>query len=75
MEHETAIEAYVDRCKAPADTGPCRARMRKWYYDAGKKRCFPFMYGGCGGNSNKYDNENECIQKCAIAGKLHQFYS
>ena len=43
--------------------------MNKWYYDAGKRRCFPFIYGGCGGNSNRYKSVNECMQKCAISGR------
>ncbi len=65
FNEEDLIEAYVDHCKAPADSGPCRARMTKWAYDVGKRKCFPFVYGGCGGNSNRYDSREECLHKCA----------
>ncbi len=65
FNEEDLIEAYVDHCKAPADSGPCRARMTKWAYDVGKRKCFSFVYGGCGGNSNRYESREECLHKCA----------
>lgn len=58
----------MERCKAPPDTGPCRARLQRWFYDAGKRRCFPFVFGGCRGNANKYHSEDECLRKCAVQG-------
>ena len=30
-------------CSLPADTGPCRASIRRWHWDASVRRCRLFM--------------------------------
>lgn len=51
-------------CSLPAVVGPCRARLQKWYYEPALSRCTTFFYGGCDGNENRFDTEQQCQAKC-----------
>jgi hypothetical protein len=55
----------VDTCSLPAETGPCLAAMRRFYYDPVAARCREFTYGGCGGNANNFMTLADCEAKCA----------
>lgn len=48
----------------PAITGDCHNYVTRWYYDLKGKRCNQFYYGGCGGNGNNFQSEEECMQRC-----------
>ena len=52
------------RCSLPMDTGPCKAYIPSYYYDAKKGKCLPFIYGGCAGNMNRFKSIEECNQIC-----------
>uniref|UniRef100_A0A5S6QAN2 BPTI/Kunitz inhibitor domain-containing protein n=1 Tax=Trichuris muris TaxID=70415 RepID=A0A5S6QAN2_TRIMR len=54
-----------DRCQLPADTGPCRASVNRWYFDASTGQCKQFVWGGCGGNSNNFLSREECLSACS----------
>ncbi|XP_048471339.1 amyloid-like protein 2 [Rhincodon typus] len=51
-------------CSQEANTGPCRAMMPRWYFNINKKKCFRFVYGGCGGNRNNFESEEHCMAVC-----------
>ncbi|GIY83580.1 kunitz-type U19-barytoxin-Tl1a [Caerostris darwini] len=51
-------------CVDHPDTGLCRALFYKFYYDEETKSCHEFVYGGCGGNGNKFNSEKECLEHC-----------
>ncbi|KAL7990137.1 hypothetical protein Chor_010491 [Crotalus horridus] len=53
-----------DICHLPSDTGPCRAFMRRWFYDKHSGRCREFIYGGCQGNANNFEDVEECERRC-----------
>ncbi|KYB26517.1 Papilin-like Protein [Tribolium castaneum] len=53
-----------DVCTMPMDRGPCRAYTPKYYYDRGVGRCASFIYGGCGGNGNRFSSSEECEKIC-----------
>uniref|UniRef100_A0ABM5G4L6 Actinia tenebrosa protease inhibitors-like n=1 Tax=Pogona vitticeps TaxID=103695 RepID=A0ABM5G4L6_9SAUR len=56
-----------DQCQLPPEKGPCRARIRRFYYSPSQKKCLQFYYGGCEGNSNNFKTKKECEDAC---GKL-----
>lgn len=59
------IFSYEEYCLPKAVTGPCRAAFPRWYYDAEKKACNSFIYGGCRGNKNSYLSQEACMQHCS----------
>ncbi|KAJ7395441.1 hypothetical protein BTVI_154907 [Pitangus sulphuratus] len=55
------------RCKLRLDQGPCRVYMIKWYYDKHANACAQFWYGGCDGNANRFESEEECREACVFS--------
>uniref|UniRef100_A0A8C1F9V0 Amyloid-beta A4 protein n=1 Tax=Cyprinus carpio carpio TaxID=630221 RepID=A0A8C1F9V0_CYPCA len=52
-------------CWAPPRSGPCHAKLSRWYFVAQTGRCAPFMFGGCGGNRNNFESEEYCLAVCS----------
>ena len=48
------------------DIGPCHGRFIKWQYDAGRRECRSFTFGGCEGNGNRFSSKEECESVCLI---------
>ncbi|XP_013110789.2 male accessory gland serine protease inhibitor-like [Stomoxys calcitrans] len=42
----------------------CAAYFPSWTYKADSNECIDFVYGGCGGNANRFWSLAECEQKC-----------
>ncbi|XP_068876827.1 collagen alpha-1(XXVIII) chain-like isoform X6 [Aphelocoma coerulescens] len=60
-------ESVVDfQCKLRLDQGPCRVYTIRWYYDKKANACAQFWYGGCDGNANRFETEEECRQACVF---------
>ncbi|MGC4095403.1 MAG: BPTI/Kunitz domain-containing protein [Polyangiaceae bacterium] len=53
-----------DRCSLPADSGLCAAAFMAFYYDASLGDCREFIWGGCGGNENRFNSLAECQAAC-----------
>lgn len=53
-----------DFCLMPARKGVCRALIPRWSYDAQKKECVEFKFGGCDGNKNNFPNYKSCMEAC-----------
>ncbi|KAI9586508.1 protease inhibitor-like isoform X1 [Glossina fuscipes] len=51
-------------CSLPKEVGPCRGSKLNFYYDSEAKTCKEFFYGGCQGNANRFDTQEECQQLC-----------
>ncbi|XP_062841374.1 collagen, type XXVIII, alpha 1a [Trichomycterus rosablanca] len=51
-------------CTQRFDQGPCRNYEVKWYYDPDANACAQFWYGGCQGNSNRFDSQQSCRDAC-----------
>ncbi|XP_026695132.2 uncharacterized protein LOC100180559 isoform X7 [Ciona intestinalis] len=54
-------------CKLRKDTGPCRGRFTKFYFDKRTRSCRQFTYGGCEGNANNFDSPDDCRRLCVDA--------
>uniref|UniRef100_A0A663FGS8 BPTI/Kunitz inhibitor domain-containing protein n=1 Tax=Aquila chrysaetos chrysaetos TaxID=223781 RepID=A0A663FGS8_AQUCH len=52
-------------CIVPWVTGPCCASFLRWYYSPANRTCQRFIYGGCQGNKNNYQHEEECLKRCS----------
>ncbi|XP_076445385.1 actinia tenebrosa protease inhibitors-like [Babylonia areolata] len=61
-------EACLDKesvCLMPSESGMCMAYMPMYFYNTEKQACEQFIYGGCGGNSNRFSSLKECQDFCA----------
>ncbi|XP_069589435.1 collagen alpha-3(VI) chain isoform X7 [Ranitomeya imitator] len=55
----------IDPCELDLDMGTqCKENVVKWFFDKTDKICTQVWYGGCGGNANRFDTEDECINRC-----------
>ncbi|PIO15853.1 hypothetical protein AB205_0003040, partial [Aquarana catesbeiana] len=57
-------------CHQPPKTGPCRAHVKRYYYDQMEKTCKQFIYGGCDGNENNFKTKEECERTCQSVCEL-----
>ncbi|XP_054894045.1 kunitz-type protease inhibitor 1a [Poeciliopsis prolifica] len=51
-------------CTEEPETGTCRESYTKWYYDPRTQSCSLFNYGGCEGNENRFESEEQCLAEC-----------
>lgn len=62
-----SVSSLDPRCSLSLDQGPCRNYTIHWYYDKQANSCAQFWYGGCGGNDNRYETEEECKKTCVVS--------
>ncbi|XP_036109235.1 tissue factor pathway inhibitor [Molossus molossus] len=51
-------------CAYKADSGPCRAMLKRYYFNIQTQQCEEFVYGGCEGNENQFESLEECKKIC-----------
>uniref|UniRef100_A0AC11CVA2 Tissue factor pathway inhibitor n=1 Tax=Ovis aries TaxID=9940 RepID=A0AC11CVA2_SHEEP len=51
-------------CAMRADDGPCKAMIKRFFFNIHTQQCEEFIYGGCEGNQNRFETLEECEQKC-----------
>ncbi|XP_012634926.1 tissue factor pathway inhibitor isoform X2 [Microcebus murinus] len=51
-------------CALKADDGPCKAMMKRFFFNIFTQQCEEFVYGGCEGNQNRFDSLEECKKIC-----------
>ncbi|XP_075284352.1 uncharacterized protein LOC142362173 [Opisthocomus hoazin] len=59
-------------CLQPMDEGSCQHYALLWYYHVEANACRPFIFGGCRGNSNRFETRWKCERRCktsAVRGK------
>ncbi|KAI8513398.1 hypothetical protein Bbelb_100370 [Branchiostoma belcheri] len=53
-----------DPCRQPKDVGPCDGISPRWFFNILSGECEQFDYGGCDGNSNNFQTQEECVNTC-----------
>lgn len=51
-------------CLQPMDEGSCRHYTLRWYFHPAANACRPFIFGGCQGNSNRFETKRKCERWC-----------
>ncbi|XP_030635498.1 collagen alpha-1(VII) chain [Chanos chanos] len=65
-------------CLEPMSEGQCSDYVLLWYYHQASAECRPFLYGGCGGNHNRFTTKQLCQTLCKqirTGKKANQSYS
>lgn len=72
LEHLSfALPAH---CVELPDTGQCTESIPRWYYNPFSEKCDRFTYGGCDGNMNNFEEEEECMKSCSgVTSKQEQW--
>ncbi|XP_039231926.1 kunitz-type serine protease inhibitor mulgin-5 isoform X3 [Drosophila yakuba] len=60
----TSVALRHGRCSLIANPGPCNGNFEMFAYDFANNVCVEFIYGGCGGNPNRFQTKKECILLC-----------
>ena len=51
-------------CSLQPDTGSCKASFLSYYWNINTRQCERFIYGGCGGNYNRFLDVISCANQC-----------
>lgn len=60
-------------CVDLPDTGLCKESISRWYYNPFSEHCARFTYGGCYGNKNNFEEEQQCLESCRGISKKDVF--
>ncbi|XP_040908528.1 tissue factor pathway inhibitor 2 [Toxotes jaculatrix] len=52
-------------CRFSKEEGPCRGLFRRYFFNMTTMQCEPFDYGGCHGNSNRFQDLTSCMEYCS----------
>jgi hypothetical protein len=58
--------AFGEACTAPFEIGDCDAAIPVYFHNTETGLCEPAVYGGCGGNDNRYQTMDECQSACGV---------
>ena len=61
-------------CQLRPDPGNCFASFEQFYYNTQWRTCLTFIWGGCGGNSNRFSTRDECERTCST-NRRRTFFS
>ena len=50
--------------------GPCKAMLKRHFFNPETKTCEQFFYGGCMGNKNNFIEKEDCLKTCGATATL-----
>uniref|UniRef100_A0A224YRU8 Tissue factor pathway inhibitor n=1 Tax=Rhipicephalus zambeziensis TaxID=60191 RepID=A0A224YRU8_9ACAR len=51
-------------CNSLSDKGRCEYNITRYFYHPARRICQRFIYGGCDGNGNNFNNWRDCTLRC-----------
>ncbi|XP_055343466.1 mucin-5AC-like isoform X2 [Paramacrobiotus metropolitanus] len=57
-------------CQLRGEIGGCQNFGMRWQYDSRISGCRQFVYSGCAGNENNFENRQQCEQRCMPPRRL-----
>lgn len=57
-----------DVCQFPPVVGDCDAAIPRWFFNSQSGECETFVWGGCGGNENRFETKETCESACPRQG-------
>ncbi|CDQ85541.1 unnamed protein product [Oncorhynchus mykiss] len=51
-------------CRFQKEVGPCRANFLSYFFNMTTMQCEQFVYGGCQGNANRFQDQLSCMEYC-----------
>ncbi|VDI13303.1 heparan sulfate proteoglycan 2 (perlecan) [Mytilus galloprovincialis] len=57
-------------CQQPKLKGPCSDFTVKHFFNTNSSKCERFWYGGCKGNQNNFQSDEECQAACVQGGAI-----
>nr|CDS21888.1 Kunitz:Bovine pancreatic trypsin inhibitor [Echinococcus granulosus] len=64
LDEKNQQRQILRRCTYIYHPGLGSDKIEMFYYSVKDKNCFPFTYTGFGGNANRFDSYEECMQTC-----------
>uniref|UniRef100_A0A8C0G0W1 Tissue factor pathway inhibitor 2 n=1 Tax=Chelonoidis abingdonii TaxID=106734 RepID=A0A8C0G0W1_CHEAB len=60
----SSLSSLPKICRLEADPGPCRGYLKRYFFNLSSMKCEKFIYGGCYGNDNNFQDEDSCVDSC-----------
>ncbi|XP_059155148.1 carboxypeptidase inhibitor SmCI-like [Physella acuta] len=64
---KTCVYTCAKYCLLDPEPGQCEALAPRFYYNPSTNDCEEFNYGGCGGNKNRFETKENCVDSCGCA--------
>ncbi|CAH1637578.1 unnamed protein product [Spodoptera littoralis] len=67
-QNQCEPKAVEGQCDLPIEQGSCAGNFSRWGFNPDTRSCEQFIWGGCEGNSNRFNTEAACQMRCNPPG-------